>query len=57
MALTMRALSAKTVAPRGFSGRRVAAVSNGSRVTMRAGNWLPGSDAPAWLPDDLPGVS
>uniref|UniRef100_UPI003003A6D3 Light-harvesting protein of photosystem I Lhca1 n=1 Tax=Coelastrella TaxID=75800 RepID=UPI003003A6D3 len=21
----------------------------------RAGNWLPGSDAPAWLPDDLPG--
>nr|AAB24556.1 photosystem I light-harvesting complex chlorophyll a/b protein, p22.1/p22 {N-terminal} [Chlamydomonas reinhardtii, Peptide Partial, 38 aa] [Chlamydomonas reinhardtii] len=21
----------------------------------KAGNWLPGSDAPAWLPDDLPG--
>ena len=21
----------------------------------RAGNWLPGSDAPAWLPDNLPG--
>ncbi|KXZ40855.1 hypothetical protein GPECTOR_1792g881 [Gonium pectorale] len=55
MALSMRTLSAKTAAPRGFAGRRVAAVSNGCRVVMKAGNWLPGSDAPAWLPDDLPG--
>jgi len=22
---------------------------------MRAGNWFPGSDAPAWLPDSIPG--
>ncbi|KAG2492434.1 hypothetical protein HYH03_009377 [Edaphochlamys debaryana] len=54
MAIAMRALSTKTAAPRGFRGQSVARVSNGSRVTMRAGNWLPGSDAPAWLPDDLP---
>ncbi len=50
------ALLAKTAAPsRGFLGTRVARASNGCRVVMRAGNWLPGSDAPAWLPDDLPG--
>ncbi|EIE20514.1 light harvesting complex protein I-20 [Coccomyxa subellipsoidea C-169] len=28
--------------------------SNGSRVVMKAGNWLPGSDTPAYL-DGLPG--
>lgn len=37
-------------------GRRVACnAQNGTRVTMRAGNWFPGSDAPAWLPDNLAG--
>lgn len=25
------------------------------RVNARAGNWLPGADAPAWLPDNAPG--
>jgi hypothetical protein len=25
------------------------------RPQARAGNWLPGSEAPAWLPDNLPG--
>jgi hypothetical protein len=48
-------VSARAGATRGFLGRRVAPVSNGCRVVMRAGNWLPGSDAPAWLPDSLPG--
>jgi len=38
-----------------FSGKRVAKATNGSRIVMRAGNWLPGSEAPSWLPDDLPG--
>jgi len=43
-------------ASRGMMGQRVANVNNGSmKVVMRAGNWFPGSDAPAWLPDDLPG--
>eukprot|EP00878_Enallax_costatus_P029754 GHUV01032300.1.p1 GENE.GHUV01032300.1~~GHUV01032300.1.p1 ORF type:complete len:141 (-),score=29.13 GHUV01032300.1:59-481(-) len=55
MALAARSVSAKAGATRGFLGTRVAKVQNGSRVVMRAGNWLPGSDAPAWLPDDLPG--
>jgi light-harvesting complex I chlorophyll a/b binding protein 1 len=55
MALAARSVSAKAGASRGFLGTRVAKVQNGSRVVMRAGNWLPGSDAPAWLPDDLPG--
>jgi light-harvesting complex I chlorophyll a/b binding protein 1 len=52
MALAARANVAST---RGFLGKRVSRVSNGCRVVMRAGNWLPGSDAPAWLPDNLPG--
>jgi len=34
---------------RSFVGHRVAAVKNGSRVVMKAGNWLPGSDTPAYL--------
>jgi len=58
MALTMRSsmLSAKAApSTRGFLGRRMAVPANGCRVTMKAGNWLPGSDTPAWLPEDLPG--
>jgi len=54
MALATKSLAAKP-ATRGFLGRRVATVSNGCRTVMRAGNWLPGSAAPAWLPDTLPG--
>ncbi len=43
-------------ATRGFAGgRKVANVSNGTKVVMRAGNWFPGSDAPAHLPDSIPG--
>jgi len=38
---------------RSFVGHRVAAVKNGSRVVMKAGNWLPGSDTPAYL-ENLP---
>lgn len=36
-----------------FAGNRVTATSNGSRVVMKAGNWLPGSQTPAYL-DSLP---
>jgi hypothetical protein len=39
MALAARANVAST---RGFLGKRVSRVSNGCRVVMRAGNWLPG---------------
>ena len=49
------AISKQATASRGFLGRRVAKASNGCRVVMRAGNWLPGTDAPAWLPDSLAG--
>lgn len=45
----------KAAATRGFLGKRVSRANNGCRVVMRAGNWLPGSDAPAWLPDSIPG--
>jgi len=54
MALATRSLATKATT-RGFLGVRVAKVSNGCKTVMRAGNWLPGSDAPAWLPDSLPG--
>ncbi|KAG2430182.1 hypothetical protein HXX76_010281 [Chlamydomonas incerta] len=55
MAISMRS-TISTRATSGFSGRRVAAVPKASHVCRaRAGNWLPGSDAPAWLPEDLPG--
>lgn len=37
-----------------LSGRRVAGPSNGCRVSAKkVGNWLPGSETPAYL-DDLP---
>eukprot|EP00877_Chromochloris_zofingiensis_P009968 jgi/Chrzof1/5224/Cz15g17110.t1_LHC7[v5.2] len=57
MALAARSslAAAKVPATRGFLGKRVATASNGCRVVMKAGNWLPGSDTPAWLPDSLPG--
>lgn len=40
---------------RPFAGTRVASkfARNGSRVCMKAGNWLPGSDTPAYL-ENLP---
>lgn len=44
-----------SVGTRGFLGKRVSAASNGTRYVMRAGNWLPGSEAPAHLPDAMPG--
>lgn len=40
---------------RSFLGRRVAAPTNGVRVVARAGNWLPGSDFPAYL-EKAPGA-
>ncbi|PNH04552.1 Chlorophyll a-b binding protein 6, chloroplastic [Tetrabaena socialis] len=43
MALTMRALGAKVAAPRSVVGRRAVV------CRAKAGNWLPGSDAPEWL--------
>lgn len=36
-----------------FVGTKVAAAKNGSRVSMKAGNWLPGSTTPAYL-ENLP---
>jgi len=36
-----------------FVGTKVAAAKNGSRVCMKAGNWLPGSTTPAYL-ENLP---
>jgi len=38
---------------RPFAGTKVAAAKNGSRVAMKAGNWLPGSTTPAYL-ENLP---
>jgi hypothetical protein len=53
MALSM--LTRKATSSRTFMGRKVAAVNNGSmRVAMKAGNWMPGSDTPAYL-ENLPG--
>lgn len=52
MAMSMRTTAASG---RAFLGRRIAAPKNVARVTMKAGNWLPGSEAPAWLRDDLAG--
>ncbi|GBF95488.1 light-harvesting protein of photosystem I [Raphidocelis subcapitata] len=55
------ALSSKTAlrsaAVRGTATRGVARVSRARTATVqaRAGNWLPGSAAPEWLPDSLPG--
>lgn len=45
----------KAAATRGFLGRKVSGAKNVCKTVMRAGNWLPGSDAPAWLPEDIPG--
>jgi hypothetical protein len=53
MALSMKSAMARGTAR--FGGRKVAGASNGSRVVMKAGNWLPGSETPAWLKDDIPG--
>jgi hypothetical protein len=41
MALCYKALSAKATSA--IAGRRVSKATNGSRVVMRAGNWLPGA--------------
>eukprot|EP00240_Pyramimonas_obovata_P015838 CAMPEP_0118921014 /NCGR_PEP_ID=MMETSP1169-20130426/414_1 /TAXON_ID=36882 /ORGANISM="Pyramimonas obovata, Strain CCMP722" /LENGTH=267 /DNA_ID=CAMNT_0006861661 /DNA_START=74 /DNA_END=877 /DNA_ORIENTATION=- len=41
-------------ATKSFAGARVAAVSNGSRVSMAA-SWRPGSDHPAHLDGSMPG--
>lgn len=55
MALSMRIASTPS-ATRGFLGKRVTSISNGCRVTMKAGNWMPGTPQPEWLPEDLPGT-
>lgn len=55
MAISMKTSVSASGVRASFAGRRVARVANGSRVTMKAGNWLPGSDTPAWLKDDLIG--
>jgi hypothetical protein len=59
MAITARSatLGSRATASRGFLGKRVAAASNGARYVMKAGNWLPGSDFPAWIPEDMPGYT
>jgi hypothetical protein len=59
MAVTARSasLGSRATASRGFLGKRVAAASNGARYVMKAGNWLPGSDFPAWIPEDAPGCA
>jgi hypothetical protein len=50
MALTMRSAAASR------SGVRAAAPSRRATVCQaKAGNWLPGSAQPAWLPESLPG--
>ena len=46
-------LAQTTPVCRAFVGKKVAAASNGSRVAMKAGNWLPGSTTPAYL-ESLP---
>jgi light-harvesting complex I chlorophyll a/b binding protein 1 len=59
MAISARSatLGSRATASRGFLGKRVAAATNGTRYVMKAGNWLPGSDYPAWIPEDLPGYT
>lgn len=54
MSITMRTSRAAVCGNRSFLGSRVPAPKAGSKILMRA-NWLPGSDMPAWLPEDLPG--
>lgn len=58
VAMQLSGLSGKVALPArpstSLSGRRVAAPSNGCRVSAKkVGNWLPGSDTPAYL-NDLP---
>eukprot|EP00884_Botryococcus_braunii_P020240 jgi/Botrbrau1/68/Bobra.0022s0060.1 len=43
-----------TVSPSVRATSKRAFVSNGTRTVCKAGNWLPGSDTPAYL-EDLPG--
>lgn len=45
----------RTAVRSAFRGRPVGAVSNGSRVFAKVGNWLPGSPTPTWLPEDMVG--
>ncbi|GFH21535.1 chlorophyll a-b binding protein, chloroplastic, partial [Haematococcus lacustris] len=54
MQLSMKAATSRAGACR-FAGRKVSSASNGSRVMMKAGNWLPGSETPSWLAEDIPG--
>eukprot|EP00803_Ostreobium_quekettii_P002606 evm.model.scf_107.3 EVM.evm.TU.scf_107.3 scf_107:32325-34460(+) len=39
----------------GMRGRPLLGASNGARALAKAGNWLPGSPTPAWLPDNMIG--
>lgn len=51
MAFSMKAAASSRAAMAARVPRRAAVV-----VNARAGNWLPGSEAPAWLPDSIPGA-
>lgn len=52
--LTSSVLCRPTRASARFLGTPIAAQSNGSKVfAKKEGNWLPGSDTPAYL-DELP---
>jgi len=62
MALQMRSsvsavAGSRPSSTRGFLGKRVSRAANGCKVVMRAGSWLPGADAPAYLTDDIPGYA
>jgi hypothetical protein len=51
MAFALKSAAARTGAMAKVPARRSAVVAQ-----ARAGNWLPGSDAPAWLPESIPGA-
>ncbi len=45
-------MSQRSASIRGLSRR---AARRAVRAQARAGNWLPGSAAPEWIPDNVPG--
>lgn len=48
-------LAAKSIKTSAFGQRVQSRATNGSRYVMRAGNWLPGSTAPSYIPDNMAG--
>ena len=53
MALARTSMASKMATP--VRSGRVARAAT-VRVSAKAGNWLPGSEQPAWLPESLSGV-